>query len=134
MTKATMPEPVAWRTGIDLFRTESAAHLNLRNPDLTPEPLITTTQAEAYADAVTREATAQASEALGLVHNSSQAALAARNKYEMRRLFAAGGVASPRFKLYEAVDNPAQIAAEIRYPCVVKPLLLSGSRGGYARQ
>ena len=64
MTKATMPEPVAWRTGIDLFRTESAAHLNLRNPDLTPEPLITTTQAEAYADAVTREATAQASEAL----------------------------------------------------------------------
>lgn len=72
---------------------------------------------------------AQASEALGLVHNSSQAALAARNKYEMRRLFAAGGVASPHFKLYEAADNPAQIAAETRYPCVVKPLLLSGSRG-----
>jgi biotin carboxylase len=61
---------------------------------------------------------AQASEALGLVHNSSQAALAARNKYEMRRLFAAGGVASPHFKLYEATDNPAQIAAETRYPCV----------------
>src|SRR5690606_27940276 len=60
MTKATMPEPVAWRTGIDLFRTESAAHLNLRNPDLTPEPLITTAQAEAYANARVREALEQA--------------------------------------------------------------------------
>jgi biotin carboxylase len=26
-------------------------------------------------------------------------------------------------------DDPAQIAAEVEYPCVVKPLLLSGSRG-----
>lgn len=72
---------------------------------------------------------AQASEALGLVHNSSEAALAARNKYEMRRLFAAGGVASPRFRLYDAADDPGKIATETDYPCVVKPLLLSGSRG-----
>lgn len=72
---------------------------------------------------------AKAGAALGLPHNSPQAALAARNKYEMRRMFAAAGVASPHFKLYDVTADPVQVAAESRYPCVVKPLLLSGSRG-----
>lgn len=72
---------------------------------------------------------AKASEALGLAHNSVESALAARNKYHMRQLFAAGGVPSPHFKLYEITDNPAVIAAEVAYPCVLKPLLLNGSRG-----
>jgi biotin carboxylase len=72
---------------------------------------------------------ARASEALGLVHNSGESALAARNKYHMRRLFAEAGVPSPTFSLYDMTDDPAKIAAEIEYPCVVKPLLLSGSRG-----
>lgn len=72
---------------------------------------------------------AKASEALGLIHNFSESALAARNKYEMRRMFAAGGVASPQFRLFDMTDDPHQIAAEVSFPCVVKPLLLSGSRG-----
>ena len=72
---------------------------------------------------------AMASERLGLVHNRSEAALAARNKYRMRQMLAAAGVRSPQFKLYETADDPAQIAAGVTYPCVVKPLLLSGSRG-----
>lgn len=72
---------------------------------------------------------AKASETLGLVHNSSDSALAARNKYHMRRIFATGGVASPQFRLFEMTDDPHQIAAEVTFPCVVKPLLLSGSRG-----
>jgi biotin carboxylase len=72
---------------------------------------------------------ARASEILGLVHNSAESALAARNKYHMRRLFARAGLPSPIFRLYELTDDPAEIAAEVTYPCVVKPLLLSGSRG-----
>jgi biotin carboxylase len=72
---------------------------------------------------------AMASEALGLVHNSSEAALAARNKYRMRQLLQAAGVASPWFRRYEMSDDPARLALEVPYPCVVKPLLLSGSRG-----
>jgi biotin carboxylase len=72
---------------------------------------------------------AMASESLGLTYNSSEAALAARNKHRMRQLLSAAGVPSPKFRLYEMSDNPAQIAAEVEYPCVVKPLLLSGSRG-----
>jgi biotin carboxylase len=72
---------------------------------------------------------ARASAALGLLHNSAESALAARNKYHMRRLFAAAGVASPNFRLVDMTDDPARIAAEVTFPCVVKPLLLSGSRG-----
>ncbi len=70
-----------------------------------------------------------AARALGLAHNSPDAALAARNKYRMRQMFAAGGVPSPQFQLFELTDDPAQISGEVTYPCVVKPLLLSGSRG-----
>lgn len=72
---------------------------------------------------------AMASEALGLTFNSSEAALAARNKHRMRQLLTAAGVPSPQFRLYDMTDDPVQIAVEVEYPCVVKPLLLSGSRG-----
>ena len=72
---------------------------------------------------------ALASERLGLPHNSAESALAARNKFVMRRLMAEAGVPVPQFRLFEMTDDPAQVAAEVAYPCVVKPLLLSGSRG-----
>jgi biotin carboxylase len=72
---------------------------------------------------------ALASEKLGLPHNSGEAALAARNKYRMRQLLAAAGIASPLFRLYDLTDDPLQAGREVTYPCVVKPLLLSGSRG-----
>jgi biotin carboxylase len=72
---------------------------------------------------------AMASEGLGLAYNSSEAALAARNKHRMRQLLTAAGVPSPKFTLVAMEDDPARVAAEVKYPCVVKPLLLSGSRG-----
>ncbi|NJN95012.1 MAG: ATP-grasp domain-containing protein [Anaerolineales bacterium] len=72
---------------------------------------------------------ALASEALGLAFNSSEAALAARNKHRMRQLLSAAGVPCPQFRLFDMTDEPTRVAAEVEYPCVVKPLLLSGSRG-----
>lgn len=72
---------------------------------------------------------AKASAALGLPHNSPEAAEAARNKHLMRRLLAQAGVPIPKFKLYSTADNAYALAAQIDYPCVVKPLTLSGSRG-----
>jgi len=72
---------------------------------------------------------ARASAALGLPHNSPDAALAARDKYVMRQLLTTAGVPAPRFQCFAATDDPALVAAQIEYPCVVKPLLLSGSRG-----
>jgi biotin carboxylase len=72
---------------------------------------------------------AHASAALGLPHNSPDAALAARDKHVMRRLLAAGGVPVPEFRRFSAADDTAWVAAQVEYPCVVKPLRLSGSRG-----
>jgi biotin carboxylase len=72
---------------------------------------------------------ARASLDLGLPHNSVESAEAARDKHLMRRLFAAAGVPSPAFRLCSTGDDLAALAAEIPYPCVVKPLRLNGSRG-----
>jgi biotin carboxylase len=72
---------------------------------------------------------ALANAALGLPHNSPEAALAARDKSVMRAALAAGGVPCPVFRRFDLTDDPARIAAAVSYPCVVKPLRLSGSRG-----
>src|SRR5690606_31615426 len=69
------------------------------------------------------------SEALGLPHNSAEAAAAARDKYLMRQRFAPAGVPSPAFAYYDLDADPAVLAPTVRYPCVVKPQSLSGSRG-----
>jgi biotin carboxylase len=72
---------------------------------------------------------ARASVRFGLSHNDPQATEAARDKYLMRMLFARAGVASPQFRLCSTGDDLHKLAQEIRYPCVVKPLRLNGSRG-----
>jgi biotin carboxylase len=72
---------------------------------------------------------ARASAALGLAHNDPHSALAARDKFVMREALAAGGVPVPHYRRFPATIDPATIAPGIAYPCVVKPLLLSGSRG-----
>jgi biotin carboxylase len=72
---------------------------------------------------------AMASEALRLPHNSSRAAVAARNKYEMRTMLSQGGVACPKFRLCDITDEPAEMELMFDYPAVIKPLLLSGSQG-----
>ena len=75
------------------------------------------------------ELAARASAALGLAHNSPQAAVAARDKLLMRTLMSRGGAPCPVFRPFYLRDDPAWIAAQVEYPCVLKPLRLSGSRG-----
>ena len=75
------------------------------------------------------ELAARAGAAIGLAHNSPQAAEAARDKLLMRTLMSAGGAPCPIFRSFSLRDNPDLIAAQVSYPCVVKPLRLSGSRG-----
>jgi biotin carboxylase len=76
---------------------------------------------------------ARASHLLGLPHNAPAAAEAARNKYRMRQMLAAGKVPSPAFRAFSTADEPGAVAVtvetEIGYPCVVKPVDLNGSRG-----
>jgi biotin carboxylase len=71
----------------------------------------------------------RAAVALGLPHNSLAAAEAARDKGIMRALFAEHQVPSPVFRRFSLTDDPIDIAEQVSYPCVVKPLRLSGSRG-----
>jgi biotin carboxylase len=78
---------------------------------------------------------ARAAELLGLAANAPVAMTAAGNKLIMRELCAAAGVSQPRFRAVPLDADPARLAVEIAapggigFPCVVKPLLLSGSRG-----
>ena len=47
----------------------------------------------------------------------------------MRRQMAEAGVPSPVFRRFPLAADPHEIARQVSYPCVVKPLRLSGSRG-----
>src|SRR2546421_10250834 len=75
------------------------------------------------------ELAARASATLGLAHNSPSAAEAARDKLLMRTLMSKGGAPCPVFRPFPLGDDPVQVAEQVTYPCVVKPLRLSGSRG-----
>lgn len=72
---------------------------------------------------------ARAAWALGLPHNPVEATIAARDKQRMRKLLARARVPSPAFRLFDAGEDPLRAAEEVPYPCVLKPTLLSGSRG-----
>jgi len=67
--------------------------------------------------------------ALGVRGNPVAATEAARDKYEQRELLSAARVPVPRFALHRVNEDPRGIAGRVPYPCVVKPLRLSASRG-----
>ena len=67
--------------------------------------------------------------ALSLPHNSVESARTTRSKYQMRRVLAAGGIPSPHFELASISADPAEIVSGVNFPCVLKPLSLSASRG-----
>ena len=72
---------------------------------------------------------ARAARWLDLPHNPPDAVLATRNKLQLRRRLAAAGLPSPDYLAASIHDDPAPLAARAPYPCVLKPLALSGSRG-----
>ena len=66
---------------------------------------------------------------LGLKANPVHAMQAARDKHQQRELLAKAGVPIPRFMLRGLSEDPTDIARRVTYPCVMKPLRLSASRG-----
>ena len=72
---------------------------------------------------------ASIAEALGLRGNPVVAAAAARDKHQQRQLLATEGVAVPPFELLTITADPEEVASSVSYPCVLKPLRLSASRG-----
>ena len=80
-------------------------------------------------DDLTTVAAAAIAERLGLRGNAVAAVAAARDKYQMRQCLAAGGVPIPRFRRIALKDDPFLAARGVAFPCVLKPLALSASRG-----
>jgi biotin carboxylase len=72
---------------------------------------------------------AEVSRRLGLPYNDPDASAAAHDKAIMRQKFLAGGVPSPRFQRFTLAEDPAAIASQLSYPCVLKPTNMAGSRG-----
>jgi biotin carboxylase len=67
--------------------------------------------------------------ALGLPGNPAEATVTARDKHLQRMALAAAGVPVPLFRLHALQEAPEAVARSTAYPCVLKPLCLSASRG-----
>jgi biotin carboxylase len=72
---------------------------------------------------------ALAAERLGIPYNSPDSVLACRNKFLARERFRAAGLLVPHFHRVTLADGPELAAETAPYPCVLKPLGLSASRG-----
>ena len=129
-----LDEHWTWPEGslaIDFGAPEEAARIIVeaaRNPRFSPVRAVVAASGEAAVVVA-----AMASEALGLPSNAVSAAVAAGNKHTMRTICARAGLPVPRFVCFDVAHDPVLAAAEVEaavgWPCVLKPLLLSGSRG-----
>jgi hypothetical protein len=72
---------------------------------------------------------ALAAEALGVPGNPPSAAVASANKQLARRRFEAAGLRVPWYVTTRTTTDPRMLTIGARFPCVVKPIGLSGSRG-----
>lgn len=72
---------------------------------------------------------AHANAILGLGGNSPEAAGSTRNKLDMRRRFDAAEVDQPRFAALVPGESASDLAAEVGFPVVIKPLDRSASQG-----
>jgi biotin carboxylase len=113
---------------------DRALHLELHDPDAAAEAIVALAR-RAPLDAVVAVddqgvlVAAEAAARLGLPANPPAAAAATRDKAVMRRAFAEAGVPQPAYRVVRPEDDVAAVASELGFPCVVKPLSLSGSRG-----
>ena len=69
------------------------------------------------------------SKALGLATNSIDSVRAASNKQMMRRLLQKEGLPCPDFIVVGFDEKPEDVVQHVTFPCVLKPLTLSGSCG-----
>lgn len=76
---------------------------------------------------------AHTAQALGINFHSPQAVETSRNKFLSRERYRAAGLETPWFVRISADSSPAKALhsneSRIRFPCVLKPLVLSASRG-----
>ncbi|MDP6792426.1 MAG: ATP-grasp domain-containing protein, partial [Anaerolineales bacterium] len=122
-----LPEPLSseWNIALPIDLRDSAKSVRTLMNLAEHEPVAAVIALDDAASVVAAQASAQ----LGLPHNSPAAALAARDKLIMRERMRVNGVLCPSFSAFPLDADPTVIAAQISYPCILKPLLLNGSRG-----
>jgi len=119
----------------DLFGgVEGLVSLDYRRPERAAEQIAEAARARPIRGIVpasdpTAVIAALAAERLGLPHNPPAAARRTANKAVMREALAAAVVPVPRFRLHDLSGAPEAAARETEYPCVLKPLIFSASRG-----
>jgi hypothetical protein len=72
---------------------------------------------------------ALAAERMGIPYNTPDSVAASRNKFLARERFRAARLLVPQFHRVALSDGPLRAAQQTLYPCVLKPLGLSASRG-----
>ena len=111
--------------------TEGSLPLDFTDPDSAARALADAVRAREPravlgTDDHTAVIAAKAARLLGLPHDPPEAVEAARNKRLSRERLRDAGVPVPWFRTVE-LDGP--LPADVPFPCVVKPLVLSASRG-----
>ncbi|HVO30639.1 MAG TPA: ATP-grasp domain-containing protein [bacterium] len=118
--------------------TRDSLVLDFRDPEASAKTIVEYSRAKRIdgvvpTDDATTVVAAAASGFLGLPHNDLEGALASRDKLAARTLFAAAGVRQARFCEIAATARPEDAAARAArdpgFPCVIKPRMLSASRG-----
>ncbi|MEK7747572.1 MAG: ATP-grasp domain-containing protein [Nitrospirota bacterium] len=69
------------------------------------------------------------SEALGLPHNSIDSIKNTQDKSLLRRILTKADIPTAKADCYSISDSAEEIAERVHYPCVLKPIHLSASRG-----
>ena len=113
---------------------DRALHLELDDPDAAAEAIVALARRSPLDAVVAVDdqgvlVAAAAAARLGLPANPLAAVAATRDKAVMRRAFARPGVPQPAYRVIGPEDDVAAVATELGFPCVVKPVSLSGSRG-----
>jgi biotin carboxylase len=72
---------------------------------------------------------AYAAQGFGIRGNPPEAVETCRNKLRQRQALRKAGLPVPPFSSFSLAEDPARIAARVRFPCVVKPMVLSASQG-----
>lgn len=122
------------RQALSKLLPDSSLALNLRKPEASIEKIKELARRKPLSaiigvDEETVVLAAMANKALGLPGNSVSSVIATRNKYLMRQRMSEAGLLNPNFQTFPIDSNPKEIAAEIKYPSVLKPTFLSASQG-----
>ena len=109
-------------------------HINFAKPEQALSEIIVAAEKTPFAgilgtDDMSVTLAANAAKTLGLAHNPPEATLLARRKDKARACLKLAGVAVPKHQRIELTEPITAQLEILEYPCVLKPLAMSGSRG-----